>query len=151
MENIKFKCPFCSQSMEAPADMASEYVDCPSCEKQIRIPSPFSSEEDDISFDPWKAEAKKTKSSKRCFFILMCISFFLYGGTRTSFFTGQSIPGIPALLLLSLSFVSSKYMNSLCTQRHQRVLCYIFIPVVIAAISLIVAYLTRYELAVPPR
>lgn len=31
MSDIKFKCPACSQSLEAPAEMAGQLIDCPTC------------------------------------------------------------------------------------------------------------------------
>lgn len=39
MDNIKFNCPACSQSLEAPPDMAGEQIECPTCEKEITIPT----------------------------------------------------------------------------------------------------------------
>jgi DNA-directed RNA polymerase subunit RPC12/RpoP len=38
MTDIKFKCPHCQQSLEAPPDMSGEMIECPTCEKTITIP-----------------------------------------------------------------------------------------------------------------
>lgn len=40
MSDIKFNCPSCAQSLEAPPDMAGQLIDCPSCKKTIEIPLP---------------------------------------------------------------------------------------------------------------
>lgn len=40
MIDIKFDCPSCRQSLEAPPDMAGQLIDCPSCKKTIEIPMP---------------------------------------------------------------------------------------------------------------
>jgi len=40
MSHIKFACPYCSQSLEAPSDMAGETLSCPACQKQITVPRP---------------------------------------------------------------------------------------------------------------
>lgn len=39
-EDIEFSCPRCSQSLEAPSDMAGETIECPVCEQAIAIPVP---------------------------------------------------------------------------------------------------------------
>ena len=36
MDNFKFNCPYCKQSLEAPFDMDGLLIDCPSCNKKIR-------------------------------------------------------------------------------------------------------------------
>lgn len=38
MADIKFNCPGCRQSLEAPPDMAGQLIDCPSCKISIEIP-----------------------------------------------------------------------------------------------------------------
>lgn len=40
MSDYKFDCPHCSQSLEAPDDMAGEVIDCPTCGKSLEIPGP---------------------------------------------------------------------------------------------------------------
>lgn len=40
MSDIKFNCPACSQSLEAPTEMAGQLIDCPSCKKPMEIPFP---------------------------------------------------------------------------------------------------------------
>jgi hypothetical protein len=40
MADIKFNCPHCEQSLEAPEDMLADVVDCPSCNTRIQIPRP---------------------------------------------------------------------------------------------------------------
>ena len=37
MSNIKFFCPFCKQSLEAPPDMDGFLIDCPACSKKIKV------------------------------------------------------------------------------------------------------------------
>lgn len=37
---LKFKCPNCGQSLEAPEDMIGETADCPTCERQLTVPRP---------------------------------------------------------------------------------------------------------------
>lgn len=43
MSDTMFKCKFCEQSLEAPADMAGELIDCPQCQKTIEVPFPHPS------------------------------------------------------------------------------------------------------------
>jgi DNA-directed RNA polymerase subunit RPC12/RpoP len=38
MPDVKFKCPKCGQSIEAPGDMAGQVAECPTCQTSIRIP-----------------------------------------------------------------------------------------------------------------
>lgn len=38
MPDIKFQCPSCNQSLEAPADMRGQLIDCPSCSQPIEVP-----------------------------------------------------------------------------------------------------------------
>ncbi|HPC18618.1 MAG TPA: PH domain-containing protein [Kiritimatiellia bacterium] len=40
MPDIKFNCPHCKQSLEAPDDMRGQLIDCPSCSQAIEIPKP---------------------------------------------------------------------------------------------------------------
>lgn len=40
MADINFDCPFCSQNLEAPPDMAGEIIECPACSEQVQIPVP---------------------------------------------------------------------------------------------------------------
>lgn len=40
MPDIKFNCPACKQSLEAPPDMAGQLIDCPTCKGAIEIPFP---------------------------------------------------------------------------------------------------------------
>lgn len=40
MPDIKFDCPHCKQSLEAPEDMANDLIDCPSCGKTLQVPLP---------------------------------------------------------------------------------------------------------------
>jgi Zn finger protein HypA/HybF involved in hydrogenase expression len=39
-QDTRFNCPWCDQSLEAPAEMAGETVPCPACAKELRIPLP---------------------------------------------------------------------------------------------------------------
>lgn len=38
MADVKFLCPKCGQSLEAPPDMAGLIVECPACEEDLQIP-----------------------------------------------------------------------------------------------------------------
>lgn len=38
MADIKFNCPGCKQSLEAPSDMAGQLIECPSCKRTIEVP-----------------------------------------------------------------------------------------------------------------
>lgn len=38
MPSIRFKCPMCDQSLEAPEELANMLIDCPACSNKIEIP-----------------------------------------------------------------------------------------------------------------
>jgi len=38
MSDIRFSCPSCGQSIEAPAELASQLIDCPNCKETIEVP-----------------------------------------------------------------------------------------------------------------
>jgi len=38
MSDLKFNCPHCKQSLEAPEDLLGQVLDCPSCNKKIQVP-----------------------------------------------------------------------------------------------------------------
>ncbi len=38
MSEIRFNCPSCGQSIEAPAELASQLIDCPTCKETIEVP-----------------------------------------------------------------------------------------------------------------
>ena len=38
MEDLKFICPNCRQSLEASSDMAGQLIDCPSCKRPLEVP-----------------------------------------------------------------------------------------------------------------
>lgn len=38
MSAIRFNCPSCSQSVEAPEELASQLIDCPTCKETIEVP-----------------------------------------------------------------------------------------------------------------
>ncbi len=40
MDDIVFACPHCSQSLEAPPDMAGQTANCPGCGKGVAVPRP---------------------------------------------------------------------------------------------------------------
>jgi hypothetical protein len=40
MPGLKFPCPHCKQSLEAPEEMLGETISCPSCQGSIEIPDP---------------------------------------------------------------------------------------------------------------
>jgi len=37
---IRFRCPKCSEAMEAPAGMANEFLKCPNCQQVVQVPAP---------------------------------------------------------------------------------------------------------------
>lgn len=38
MSDLKFNCPHCKQSLEAPEELLGQALDCPSCNKRIQVP-----------------------------------------------------------------------------------------------------------------
>ena len=40
MAGLRFSCPHCDQSLEAPEDMLGETIECPSCNGSIQLPKP---------------------------------------------------------------------------------------------------------------
>jgi len=40
MADIRFSCPSCKQTLEAPPDMAGQACECPKCHEQMVIPRP---------------------------------------------------------------------------------------------------------------
>jgi type VI secretion system protein VasI len=38
MSDIRFNCPSCNQSIEAPEELASQLIDCPTCKQTIEVP-----------------------------------------------------------------------------------------------------------------
>lgn len=38
MPDIRFKCPKCTQSLEAPEELAGQLIDCPTCKETIEVP-----------------------------------------------------------------------------------------------------------------
>lgn len=38
--DVKFNCPFCKQSIEAPDSMSGQLTECPNCQETIEIPYP---------------------------------------------------------------------------------------------------------------
>jgi hypothetical protein len=42
MADIRFGCPGCNQTLEAPPEMAGEGVECPNCQTQMSVPQPES-------------------------------------------------------------------------------------------------------------
>jgi len=54
----KFNCPHCSQSIDAPDDLAGAEADCPACEKPITVP-------DIASTKPKETKPPKTKPKKK--------------------------------------------------------------------------------------
>ena len=60
MSDIKFACPKCNQSLEAPEEMKGATIECPTCKESLTIPNPqfkkcpFCAEE--IKFDAVKCK-----------------------------------------------------------------------------------------------
>ena len=44
MPSIKFNCPRCTQSIEAPSDLCGQTIECPTCQVHLCVPQPTSSE-----------------------------------------------------------------------------------------------------------
>lgn len=40
MAEIRFTCPGCNQTLEAPPEMAGQGVECPTCKMQMTVPEP---------------------------------------------------------------------------------------------------------------
>lgn len=40
MPDIHFECPKCAQSIDAPEELASQFVECPTCKDRIEVPTP---------------------------------------------------------------------------------------------------------------
>jgi hypothetical protein len=40
MPDIHFECPKCSQTLDAPEELASKLIDCPTCKEAIEVPAP---------------------------------------------------------------------------------------------------------------
>jgi uncharacterized protein (DUF983 family)/DNA-directed RNA polymerase subunit RPC12/RpoP len=40
MSDLKFNCPHCQQSLEAPEELLGQTINCPSCNGRIQLPSP---------------------------------------------------------------------------------------------------------------
>ena len=40
MSDLKFNCPHCEQSLEAPEEMLGQTIECPSCNSTIQLPDP---------------------------------------------------------------------------------------------------------------
>ena len=60
MPDVKFKCPKCSQSLEAPDDMAGQVAECPSCRTSVRIPQSKLSRPPTPNADPGKTRRNWT-------------------------------------------------------------------------------------------
>jgi hypothetical protein len=39
MPDIHFECPKCGQTLDAPEELATQFIDCPTCEESIQIPA----------------------------------------------------------------------------------------------------------------
>ena len=61
MADVKFKCPHCSQNLEAPDDMGGEAIECPSCNKNITIPAPAPAEEAASGGKEWRMPRKRKR------------------------------------------------------------------------------------------
>ncbi len=40
MNDLKFECPHCNQSLEAPEDVTATTISCPSCQEAVTLPRP---------------------------------------------------------------------------------------------------------------
>ena len=52
MDDVRFTCVKCGQTLEAPGEMAGETVECPSCQEALVVPAPAE--------DPAAAESGST-------------------------------------------------------------------------------------------
>ena len=39
MPDIRFECPLCNQSLDAPEELANQLIDCPTCKETIEVPT----------------------------------------------------------------------------------------------------------------
>ena len=53
---IRFRCPKCSEVMEAPAGMANEFLKCPKCQQVVQVPKP-------VEPKPAKSKSKDSEYS----------------------------------------------------------------------------------------
>ena len=66
MADIRFDCPQCSQSLEAPLDMAGELIDCPKCKSLIEVPRRSKSLTPTVVPKPTLAEVQRTRTCPFC-------------------------------------------------------------------------------------
>jgi hypothetical protein len=62
MNDIKFNCPYCKQSLEAPSDLQGMVLDCPSCSKKIKLPAPTVRTAPEVALQNVSVEMKRTAS-----------------------------------------------------------------------------------------
>ena len=132
MADIKFNCPHCRQSIEAPPDMAGQLIECPSCKQTIEVsrkqPSPTparyipSSQNKACPYcggeipataqkckhcGEWVVQPPSTnedESDKRIL-PLFLLWFFLGAFGAHAFYAGRSGQGLLLLLMLITSFL----------------------------------------------
>ena len=108
--DIKFKCPFCYQPLEASHDMADSWINCPSCQQPIHVPLPFEEMKQQVAEKKRKKEAAANlqdtlKIIGICLFPFAilggCIAFELsseLGCSQSKHSSGSSSSSIASLL-----------------------------------------------------
>ncbi len=74
MSDLKFNCPHCEQSLEAPEEMLGQTIECPSCNGSIELPKPDPQPEPDppvelrtpVQSPPSPPPPKQTKDCPFC-------------------------------------------------------------------------------------
>jgi len=62
MNELKFKCPHCNQSLEVPQEMLGTVINCPACKGQIQLPKPAESTSSVPPKSPIQANINETSS-----------------------------------------------------------------------------------------
>ena len=97
MSDVKFGCPHCKQSLEAPESILGQVIECPSCNGSIRIPGP----ESERGGDPAPSRGKSDTSPVE-------IPALASAGQR---FGGYLIDGV-AISILAAAFATLLMLGS---------------------------------------
>jgi hypothetical protein len=143
-----FTCPFCGHNLESISGIQEIFIECPACWKQVKIPDDSEIEFDTEVEDVWETEKINARNNKLTFWILTIASIGLYGGLRTIIFDGPGPPLVPVISSTALSFLASKIFVPKQMSEGDQVLGYILWPVIITAITLLIAYVTSINLVV---
>ena len=68
MGDVRFTCPSCGQTLEAPPDMCGEMVDCPKCEISIEVPRrlKLTNPQVEVSAKTDRLEVQRTRKCPFC-------------------------------------------------------------------------------------